>query len=54
MASNGIEPGEWVIIKGDKVIAHNREMKIILELANKYNENEVIISKEPSSKYCYY
>lgn len=54
MAGNKIEPGEWVIFKGDEVVAHNKEMKIILEIASKYSENEVIISKEPASKYCYY
>ena len=54
MADDDIGPGEWVIFKGEKVVAHNLDMRVILEIASKYDENEVIISKEPTSKYCYY
>ncbi len=47
--------GEWVIMKNDEVIEHDLDVKIILELADeKYKDEEVIISKIPSAKFCFY
>jgi hypothetical protein len=46
--------GEWVILKNDEIIEHNKDMKIILELSEKYKEKEITISKIPSSTYCFY
>lgn len=46
--------GEWVIIKNDEIVEHNKYVKIILELAEKYDEEEVVISKIPSARYCFY
>lgn len=46
--------GEWVILKNDAIVEHNRDMKVILELAEKYNDEEITISKVPSSMYCFY
>jgi len=46
--------GEWVILKNNIIIEHNKDMKIILELAEKYNDEEITISKIPSSIYCFY
>ncbi len=46
--------GEWVILKDEEIIEHNRDVKIILELAEKYKDEKIIISKIPSSEYCYY
>ena len=46
--------GEWVILKNNEIIEHNKNLKVILEKAEKYNDKEIIISKNPSSKYCFY
>lgn len=46
--------GEWVIIKNDEIVEHNKYVKIILELAEKYDDEEVVISKIPSARYCFY
>ncbi|GAH72744.1 unnamed protein product [marine sediment metagenome] len=46
--------GEWVILKNDVIIEHNKDMKVILELSEKYNDKEITISKIPSSMYCFY
>ena len=46
--------GEWVILKDDKIIAHNKDMKVILELAEEYDDKEITISQIPSSIYCFY
>jgi hypothetical protein len=46
--------GEWVILKDDKIIEHNKDIKAILELSKKYEDKEITISKIPSAKYCFY
>ena len=47
-------PGEWVILKNNKIVEHNRDINKILKLATKYGENEITITKEPAGKYCFY
>jgi hypothetical protein len=54
MRQNKVSPGDWVILKDNRIIAHNRDMKIILEIANKYKNEDIIISKEPVTGYCFY
>jgi hypothetical protein len=51
---NKIKAGEWVIIKDKKIIAHHKDISKILQMAAKFRPDEIIISKEPSSKYCFY
>ena len=46
--------GEWVIMKDDEIIERHLEMKVILELAKKYEEQDIVISKIPSATYCFY
>lgn len=40
--AKGIE-GEWVLMEGDRVIAHNSSMKRILKIAEKCPDNENIV-----------
>lgn len=49
-----VSAGEWVILKDDKVIAHDKDIAKILRMADKYKPGEIVISKEPSSKFCFY
>ena len=52
--AKGIE-GEWVLMEGDKVIAHNPSMRKILKVAEKYPNNEnVIITKILSPNASFY
>jgi len=46
--------GEWVILKDDKIIERNKDIKVIMELSKKYNDEEITISKIPSATYCFY
>lgn len=46
--------GDWVLLIDDVVVACNKSALKIMELADKYSDSKVVISKEPSSKYCYY
>jgi len=46
--------GEWVILKGDKIVEHHKDIKVILDLAKNYNDKEIIVSKIPSATYCFY
>lgn len=46
--------GDWVILKDDEIIESAIDIKDILKLAEKYNRDEITISKNPSSLYCFY
>ena len=46
--------GEWVIMKNDEIIERNLEMKVILELSKKYEDQDIVISKIPTATYCFY
>jgi hypothetical protein len=46
--------GEWVIMKDDEIVERHLEMKVILELAKKYEDQDIAISKIPSATYCFY
>jgi len=46
--------GKWVILKDDKVIASDKDAGVILKISEKYKEEEITISKIPSTQYCYY
>lgn len=46
--------GEWVILKDDEIVEHNKDVRVILEIAKRYNDSEIIISKVPSTKYGFY
>jgi len=46
--------GEWVILKDDSIIESNKDLKIILEHAKKYDDKEITISKIPSATFSFY
>jgi len=47
--------GDWVILRKDKIVEKNKDIKVILELGEKkYKDEEVIISKIPSGGSCFY
>jgi hypothetical protein len=48
------KPGDWVLLKGDHVIASDPDAAKIIMLADKLQDGELVISKEPVSQHCYY
>ena len=40
--------------KDDEIIERHLEMKVILELAKKYEDQDIVISKIPSTTYYFY
>ncbi|MEM2870707.1 MAG: hypothetical protein QW379_09900 [Thermoplasmata archaeon] len=48
------EPGEWVLLRDDEIIACDSDVARLMELARRYSPGEVVISKEPVSQHCYY
>ena len=46
--------GEWVILKDDVIIEHNKDVKVILKSAEKYNDDEITISKVPSTNFSFF
>ncbi|MCK4817443.1 hypothetical protein KA005_16855 [bacterium] len=52
--AKGIE-GEWVLMEGDRVVAHNCNMERILKIAEKYPNNEnIVITKILSPNASFY
>jgi len=49
-----IKEGEWVILKGDEIIAHDFDPKKIREILDERNDPELVISRELSSSSCFY
>jgi len=46
---------DWVILKKDKIVEQNKDIRVILDLGEKkYKDEEVIISKIPSGDSCFY
>jgi len=48
------KPGDWVLLKGDRVIASDPDAAKIIMLADQLHDEELVISKEPVSQHCYY
>lgn len=48
------KPGDWVLLKGNSVLACGSDVKALIELAEKHGFEDVVISKEPISQHCYY
>ncbi|MHA1610897.1 MAG: DUF5678 domain-containing protein, partial [Promethearchaeota archaeon] len=46
--------GKWVLLKDDQIIESDDSPRELHKKAQKYNKDEVIISKIPSSEYCFY
>ena len=46
--------GEWVILKDDQIIEHHKDIRVILENAKKYDDNEITISKVPSTNLYFF
>ncbi len=49
-----VENGEWVILMNNEIIDHDKDVKEILKRSEKYNKEDIVISKIPASKYGFY
>ena len=56
MTKNKVEvkPGDWVLLEGDKVIYSDRNFGKVHARAERMKGRDVIISKEPPTKMCFY
>lgn len=54
MTGDEVQPGEWVILVDDKIVAHDKDAKVIFDLMKKYDDENAVVSKEPSGQYCFY
>jgi hypothetical protein len=48
------KPGDWVLLKGDRVVACGRDVKLLIRMYDSLPSKDLVISKEPISPYCYY
>ncbi len=46
--------GDWVILKDDVILFCDPSSKIIMKKAKQLDDDEIVISKEPSSNHCFY
>ncbi|MBN1538945.1 MAG: hypothetical protein JW939_02285 [Candidatus Thermoplasmatota archaeon] len=46
--------GDWVVLKGDDIIACDNDPRRLMELIISINDDELLLSKQPSSSHCYY
>jgi tartrate dehydratase beta subunit/fumarate hydratase class I family protein len=49
-----VKPGDWVLLKGDSVIASDSDVRKIMEIYDRSGDVDLVISKEPVSRHCYY
>jgi predicted nucleotidyltransferase len=49
-----VRPGDRVLLKDDTVIACDRDARRIMEIYNRSGDPDLVISKEPVSRRCYY
>jgi len=49
-----LKQGDWVLFRGDTLLKSDSNLSKILEEAEQYDEDEVVITKEPSSDHCFY
>lgn len=46
--------GEWLVISGDKVVAHSDNLLKILEIAEEYSGKDVVVTKALSGQACFF
>lgn len=49
-----VKEGDWALFKGDTLIDSDSDLSRILQKSKEYNEEETVITKEPSSDLCFY
>ena len=52
--SSSPKEGDWVVLKGDRVIDFDDDPKRLLDLILKSGDDKLVLSKQPSSNNCYY
>ncbi len=54
LAETVVKKGDWVLLRDNTPVASDSDLSVILKESEKYDEDEVVISKEPSSEHVYY
>ena len=52
--AHDIKPNDWVLMRGDEVIASSPNPKDLMNLYKKYSDMGGYITKNPSGQYLYY
>ncbi len=50
---NGLE-GEWILVSNNKLIAHDKDIVSMCELAEKYPIEDTIVTKVLGNNVCFY
>jgi hypothetical protein len=46
--------GQWILVSGDDILAHDPDLIVILEKAKEFGEEEVSVRKVLAGQACYY
>jgi hypothetical protein len=46
--------GQWIIVAGDVVLAHDHDLSVILRKAGDYPDDEISVRKVLSGQACFY
>ncbi len=46
--------GQWIIVAGDEVLAHDPNLKVILRKAEEYSDDDISVRKVLSGQACFY
>lgn len=46
--------GDWVLFVKSDIVACDKDALKIMQIANKYDREDIVIAKEPMSNHCFY
>ena len=46
--------GQWIIVAGDHVLAHDPNLTVILQKAKEYSDDDISVRKVLSGQACFY
>ena len=46
--------GQWIIVSGDEVLAHDPKLTVILRKAEDYSDDDISVRKVLSGQACFY
>lgn len=46
--------GQWIIVAGDEVLAHDPNLTVILRKAKEYSDDDISVRKVLSGQACFY
>jgi len=49
-----VKPGDWVLLKGDSVLACGRDVKRLIRMYDRLRSDDIVITKEPAGGHGHY